>query len=625
MSKSTSKTQHWRPDKLGFFVLRQVDGIIVKASPYFAQLLAARNEAELIGRNISDFLPESSPLLRQLKAELKIKEIVEGMPAFFRKLNGSVFRVSIGARRKSHSQFIEAVISDQSQLEALENSLKLWELKFKCAQDVTKYAFLMIKKDRIIEASENFFLMTDYTHQEIQRGEIIIYDLIEERSQSAFREKISALNTGNRFSGKFSFTLKSKLGVEIETEAAFALLPGDKEKEIIGVIADNSRIALLESKLYQSQKMEAVGKLASGVAHDFNNLLTAIIGHSDLAMVNIKQGKSPKNDLEIIQSAADKASMLTRQLLAFSRKQRVEPKILNPNSLIQNMNKMLRRIIGEDIELIARLGEDVKRIKVDPGQLEQVIVNLAVNARDAMPSGGRLLIETRNVILTQPLKSHKAVVDPGSYIGIMVDDTGCGMSEEVRNKAFDPFFTTKPEGKGTGLGLSTVKEIVDQNGGKICIESELGRGSSFRVYFPMVSQDAEEYIFAEMHQDLQVGNETVLVVEDDDSVREFAVRLLKKLGYIVVEAKDGKGAIEAFKNREFDFRLILTDLIMPDMNGVELVKKLGEMRENCKIVYMSGYRPNGFIKEILEEGIPYLQKPFNPLDLANKVREALEG
>jgi len=614
----------WALHKSAVFIINEDNGVIMEASPYFAKIFGAPHPSALIGKSIYDLLPDSSSFFEHLKAELLVNNEVEDIIGYFRRIDGTKFRAALTARKLSDSNHIQAQLTDESRLQNLEEAAKLWEYKFHYAQELTESAFFIVKNGRIAEGNQAFYQISGFSPDEIRQGDIFVYDLASEKSLPLLKEKIAGLNHRKRFTGKFSLALKNKLGAELETEAAFALLTAEAELTLIGFIVDNSRIALLESKLYQSQKMEAVGKLASGVAHDFNNLLTAIIGHSDLAVVNLELGKSPKNDLEIIQSAADKASALTRQLLAFSRKQRVEPKILNPNSLIQNMDKMLRRIIGEDIEFVIELGEDVKRIKVDPGQLEQIIVNLSVNARDAMPHGGKLLVETRNVILMQPLKVNNIVIDKSTYVKLTVEDTGTGMTEEVKSKAFDPFFTTKPEGKGTGLGLSTVKEIVDQNNGKICLDSQLGQGTSFQIYFPMASQDAEEYSFAKVRESLPGGKEKILIVEDEISVREFTSRMLKKLGYTVAEAQNGTEAMKVISGQTDDFNLIITDLIMPDMNGLELIRAIENTGKKTKIIYMSGYRPDSFINEILHDGIPYLQKPFNPLDLAKKVREALD-
>jgi two-component system cell cycle sensor histidine kinase/response regulator CckA len=388
--------------------------------------------------------------------------------------------------------------------------------------------------------------------------------------------------------------------------------------------AEKEREALQE-QLRQSQKMEAIGRLAGGVAHDFNNLLTVIKGYSQLSLAEMKQGDPFRENIEEIKKSADRASDLTRQLLAFSRRQIMEMKVIDLNTVLNNLDKMLRRVIGEDIELVTVLGEDLGQVKTDPGQIEQVIMNLSVNARDAMRKGGKLTLETANVELDEKYARGHIAVKPGPYVMLSVSDTGVGMSPEVRDRVFEPFFTTKEKGKGTGLGLSTVYGIVKQSGGNIWVYSEPGKGTTFKIYLPRVDEPLEEIKEKVVKDDLPRGNETVLIVEDEEDVLKLAGRILSRQGYKVLEATSGNDALEVCREEKQPIHLILTDVVMPQMSGRELIEKCREVRQDFKAVYMSGYTNNAITHHgVLEKGMNYIQKPFTVDGLARKVREVLD-
>ncbi len=384
-------------------------------------------------------------------------------------------------------------------------------------------------------------------------------------------------------------------------------------------------MASLQEQLRQSQKMEAIGSLAGGIAHDFNNLLTVIKGYSQLSLDELKEGDPLMENLKEIWTAGNRASDLTRQLLAFSRRQVLEFKVVDLNRLIGGMEKMLRRMIGEDIELSFHPAEDLGRIKTDPGQMEQVIFNLAVNARDAMPSGGKLILEADNVYIDREYAKSHISVKPGRYVRLSVSDTGCGMTPEVRNRAFEPFFTTKGKEKGTGLGLSTVYGIVKQSYGNIWVYSEPGKGTTFKIYLPRVDERVEE---VEEEKDSGViprGSETVLVVEDEEVVRRLAVRILKKQGYKVLEAPNSGEAFLVCEQQKESIHLILTDVVMPRMGGPEFIERLRQVRQDFKALYMSGYTDEAVVYHGVREGeMEFIQKPFTLEGLARKVREVLD-
>lgn len=381
-----------------------------------------------------------------------------------------------------------------------------------------------------------------------------------------------------------------------------------------------------EEQLRQSQKMEAIGQLAGGVAHDFNNLLTAICGHSELALKRLTPEDPLHRHLESIRKSGARASALTRQLLAFSRKQILQPKIIDLNQIVVDMNKMLQRLIGEDIDLLMGLAADLGKVKADPNQIEQILLNLSINARDAMPKGGRLTIETSNVDLSEDYSRDHVSVSPGQYVMLAVSDNGCGMDAETQAHIFEPFFTTKEVGKGTGLGLATVYGIVKQSEGTIWLYSEVSRGTSFKIYLPCAEALVKEVeIEGDDFESLQ-GTETVLLVEDEAVVREMATEILRDSGYHVLEAKHGHEAMILGRQHSGRIHLMLTDVVMPQMSGRELAEQLTPLRRDMKVLYMSGYTDDAIVHHgVLDEGTAFIGKPFTPSALARKVREILDA
>ena len=383
----------------------------------------------------------------------------------------------------------------------------------------------------------------------------------------------------------------------------------------------------LEDQLRQSQKMEAVGRLAGGIAHDFNNLLMVISGYSEFLLERLGAEPSLRGPAQEIASAAERASSLTRQLLAFSRKQMLAPRIVNLNDVATENIKMLTRMIGEDVDLVMVPGANLWPVRADAGQIEQVIMNLAVNARDAMPSGGKLTIETSNVTLDEDYARVHAPLPAGDYVMVALSDTGDGMDNETQSHIFEPFFTTKGT-KGTGLGLSTVYGIIKQSGGYIWVHSEVGKGTTFKIYLPRVASTGEAATQVAVPVDyrkVEPGRETILLVEDEPNLRYLARQYLEKQGYRVIEAADGAVAVQIAVAHEGVIHLLLTDVIMPGMNGRELAQRISEIRPNVKILYMSGYTENVIGQNgTLDAGVRLLQKPFNLRDLKSVVREVLD-
>jgi two-component system, cell cycle sensor histidine kinase and response regulator CckA len=398
----------------------------------------------------------------------------------------------------------------------------------------------------------------------------------------------------------------------------------------VGAIVVNARDITerrkLEAQLRQSQKMEAVGQLAGGVAHDFNNLLTAILGYCSLILDDVPEGSPMRQDLMEIQSAGERAASLTRQLLAFSRRQMLQPQVVDINTLVRQLEKLLRRLISEDVELVTALGSDLRPVRIDPASVEQILVNLAVNARDAMPLGGQLTIETANVEIDEAYVVTHVAMKPGPYVMMAVGDTGLGMDATTRARVFEPFFTTKERGGGSGLGLATVYGMVKQSGGDIWVYSEPGHGTVFKVYLPPAktrvlprATDAGKSV-GTAH-----GWETVLLVEDEDAVRTLAREVLRRHGYVVLEARHGVDALRVAERHTDDIHLMITDVVMSHMSGRELAERLCSVRPMMKVLFMSGYTDHAVMNRALTPGSSFLQKPFTPDGFARKVRQVLDA
>jgi signal transduction histidine kinase/CheY-like chemotaxis protein len=382
----------------------------------------------------------------------------------------------------------------------------------------------------------------------------------------------------------------------------------------------------LEDQLIQSQKMEAVGRLAGGVAHDFNNLLTVILGFSEMLHEHVKGNQQALEEVGEVFQAAGRASALTSQLLAFSRRQVATPRVTSLNEVVRNIDKMLRRIIGEDIQLTINLSPKLASARIDPGHIEQVILNLAVNSRDAMPQGGKLVIETVNIDLSEEGGEGHIGVEPGPYVMLAVIDTGIGMDATIQSRMFEPFFTTKESGKGTGLGLSTVYGIVKQNGGEVQVYSELGQGTVFKIYFPAVAEHPEALPGEGPQVGLVSANETVLLVEDEDQVRHLTQTLLARQGYRVLEASSGRAALALARQHRERIDLMLTDVVMPQMSGPDLANAVRSSHPDIKVLFMSGYTDTAVaLQSTLAPGTPFVQKPFTTGTLLRKVREALRN
>jgi PAS domain S-box-containing protein len=431
---------------------------------------------------------------------------------------------------------------------------------------------------------------------------------------------------GDRFRSEYRMVGKDGRVVWVHDESVYLRDEEGRLMRVEGFLLDVSERKALESGLLQAQKMEAVGRLAGGIAHDFNNLMSAVVGFGELVYSRLDEESPLRAQVEQIVRAGERASAMTNQLLAFSRKQVLQARVLDLNAVVADSEKLLRRLIGEDVELTCVLGPELEPVEADPVQLEQVIVNLAVNARDAMPRGGKLTIETANVEVDREYASSHFGVETGPYVLLSVSDTGVGMDADTRARAFEPFFTTKGEGEGTGLGLATVFGIVKQSGGHVAVYSEPGRGTTFKVYLPRAEDHAQRSERPNIRLTLPRGSETILLVEDEELVRNLERQVLQECGYTVLEARDPRQAFEIAADHEGPIDLLLTDVVMPGCSGRELAERLTPTRPEMKVLYSSGYADDAVVRHgVLEAEVAFLPKPLTPASVAAKAREVLDS
>jgi two-component system cell cycle sensor histidine kinase/response regulator CckA len=473
-------------------------------------------------------------------------------------------------------------------------------------------------------------------HYGYSRAEFLsmtIKDIRSAEDVPALLESVARMKPGLELAGAWKHRKKDGTIIDVEIVSHELMFAGRNAKLVLANdITERKRaeraLHETEEQLRQSQKLEGIGKLAGGIAHDFNNLLTVISGYSDLLLRTGKLDESARDKMAEVNKAADRAASLTRQLLAFSRKQVLKPEILDLNSLVDGLGKMLQRLIGEDIEVKTSLRSEVAKISADPGQIEQVLINLVLNARDAMPGGGIITIETANVELDQAYSDLHIAVKAGAYVMLAVSDTGTGMDPETRKHIFEPFFTTKELGRGTGLGLSTIYGIVKQSGGNIWVYSELGKGTTFKIYLPQVSKPLTLEVAAvrSAPECIAAGGETILLVEDEEIVRKLACSILETHGYHVLVAQTGADAIEICRIHEGRIDLLLTDVVMPKMNGRKVAELGLQFRPDMEVLYMSGYTDDAIVHHgVLDAGTNYIEKPFTTATLTCKVGEAIRN
>src|SRR5436190_8217116 len=587
------------------YVLRTGQALL--ATPELHQELEQRGEVELIG----------PPSIDWLGVPLKAGDRTIGVLVAQTYMPG----VRYGEREKHILQFVSTQIAMAIERKRAEEGLLENERRYRLLFQANPEAMWVYDCETLRFLAVNAAAVQRYGYSEQEFLAMTLRDIRLASELARFEERL--LNDTGTFTG-FRHRRKDGTLIDVDIESQPISFAGRPARLVLA--RDVTARRQLEEQLRQAQKMEAVGQLAGGIAHDFNNLLTAILGCTQLLLHATPPEDERREDIEEIKNAGLRAAELTRQLLAFSRRQVLAPKLLDMNAVVATMDKMLRRLIGEDVALVTELAADLGPVSADPGQLEQVLLNLAVNARDAMPQGGRLTIATANVLLTEEYAERHHRLPPGQYVLLAVSDTGVGMDEATQKHLFEPFFTTKEVGKGTGLGLATVYGIVKQSGGYIWVYSEAGHGTTVKVYLPRVAGAAQPLAVAEAAPELRRGTETVLLVEDAAPVRTLARKSLESCGYRVLDAADGRAALELSAGHAGGIDILVTDVVMPGMSGRELAERLAPLRPGMRVLYTSGYTDDAMVHQgVLRSGVAFLQKPFMPESLTRKVREVLDG
>ena len=514
----------------------------------------------------------------------------------------------------------------QNKLRAEVERRQLSEQRYQLLSDTAPMGILLTDAaGKIIDANAQALRMFSYGREELIGETIEI--LLPERLCDSHRAHHSGFikNLQARPMGVgMELSARRKDGTEFPVEIGLGPMVTKEGVRVSTTIVDITERKQIEEQLRLSRRMEAIGKLAGGVAHDFNNLLGVILGSADAVLEKLPPEHPARRKLEVITQAGCSAADLTRQLLAFARQQMLQPRVINLKELIERTEVLLRRLIGENIQFAISLEPTLGQVKADPGQIEQVLINLAVNARDAMPQGGHLRIEARNVQLDESYKQTHSPVNPGPYVMITVEDSGCGMNRETQARIFDPFFTTKELGKGTGLGLATVYGIVKQSEGYIWVYSEPSKGTIFKVYLRRADESAQPTKPDALDTTLLRGCETILLVEDSESLRDMVREYLKSMGYTVLEAASGQDALQQAKGFDATIHLLLTDVVMPEMGGPELAGQLGTLRPGIKVIFTSGYSEAAIARQdVLDPAVAFIQKPYRPKALARKIREVL--
>lgn len=610
--------------------MSDLDGKITQVSQKTLEMHGFESSDEMIGKHALDFIdPEDHETVSNIMIKGPEQGLVKRLEYKMIRKDGSRFQgESNVAPVKDQDGRLRAYIATTrniSEQKMLEESLKEGEERYRQLIESQNDGIYLLFDRKFEIINQKFSDMFDVSLEDVNKPDFDFIDLVAPRSRPLVENRVKKSAQGIKLEPKYEFTALSRNKKEIDVEASVSYIKYKDGIGVLGIVRDISERKELEKQLLQAQKLEGIGRLAGGIAHDFNNLLTSIIGYVGLINMKIPVDDPCREYIKQILKASDRATTLVQQLLAFSRKAITKPQVININAVVKNFSKMLQRVLGEDIEFEFIQEPDIDNIKADPVQIEQIVMNLAVNSRDAMPQGGKLVIETRNCLLDEKYRRKYPYVEPGKYVLLMVSDTGCGMNEETHSKIFEPFFTTKTDGEGTGLGLAMVYGITKQSGGHITCYSEIGKGTIFKIYLPRVDEPADTISSSPELAVFPTGNETILVVEDDLTVREMIEDILIHSGYKVLVAGSGTEALSIWDKKADEIDLLIADVVMPGMSGNELAEKLLGEKPQLKVLYMSGYTISVISQYDMEgEEIAFIQKPFNATDITLKIREILD-
>jgi len=608
-----------------------LDGKYLDCNEAYARIYGyASREEVLAGTSLARYANPSDRAERM--AKLRQQRIFTNMETLQRRKDGSFIWVLHNLalmKDEQGNEFIEGTILDVTERKRAEAEILEWKNRYEAAVLASRQIIYDwdLNTNRVTFGA-NLETILGYSLEEIAGLSTRWRELIHPDDLERYTEEMDRVLAIGTEPVHIEYRVRKKNGpyFTIKDEGHFVRDESEKVGHLVGFLTDITEQRMLEEQLRQSQKMEAVGRLAGGLAHDFNNLLTVIKGYTRMVLDDPRRAERVRANVEHIDAAAERAASLTRHLLAFSRKQVLQPKVIDLNDLILNLDKMLRRLIGEDIVIGSVTARELGSVKADPGQIEQVIMNLVVNARDAMPNGGTLTLETANVDLDADYARDHEGVRPGRYVMLAVSDTGSGMDPQTQSRIFEPFFTTKELGRGTGLGLSTVYGIVKQSGGHIWVYSELDRGTTFKIYFARVEDPAGNVQQVTRPAVPAQGHETILLVEDDQQVRELTHSILVARGYTVLVAENGPAAMKICEQQGKHLDLMLTDVVMPGISGREVASQISARWPKIKVLFMSGYTENSIVHHgVLDTGTSFLAKPFTPTALTDKVREVLDS
>jgi two-component system cell cycle sensor histidine kinase/response regulator CckA len=613
-------------------VVIHVDGIIKLANPALASMLGIERADELIGQPVWQYVAPQDREMAQAyqKARKEGRSAPNNFELHLLKRDGAVIALDCMASSIAWEggQATLATVVDMTERKRAEQGLRVSDERFRQIAENIKEAFIVVELDgfRPLYLSRMWEEIWGRSLEEAYRQPMAWLQAIHPDDAGVIAEARQAIEKGDPIARNFR-VVRPDGTIRWVRARAFPVYNANRELyREVGLVEDITDLRRTEEQLLQAQKMEAVGRLAGGVAHDFKNLLTAILGYSELVLQDLGPDHASAMDVKEIRAAGQSAENLTRQLLAFSRRQILQPQTLDLNKVLTRVDALLQRIIGEDVELTMKLTAPLGRVSADPGQIEQVVLNLAVNARDAMPHGGKLTIETANVVLDHDYVAQHTGATPGPHVMVAVTDTGTGMDQATQQRLFEPFFTTKEPGRGTGLGLATVYGIVTQSRGSIWVYSELGQGSTFKVYLPVTTEEVVAPVAMEMSPASLSGTETVLVVEDQIEARSVICETLRRRGYTVIESVNGPDAIVKGRQVDVTIDVMLTDVIMPGMGGRRVAEVIRATRPQLKVVYMSGYTDSAIVDHgILEPGVTFVQKPFATETLLRKIREVLDA